>query len=110
MLVNQYILEYSAPVVRGNGKLPAEVKVELFSMTALVARARPHLYVRPVGRGPMAPPNPRSLRLLEVLDGQDKKGQGLCPVHPPASPPRGSGCSKDRPYPPDGQSEYIMTP
>jgi ABC-type uncharacterized transport system auxiliary subunit len=32
MLVRQYILEYPAPVVRGKGKIPAEVKVELFSV------------------------------------------------------------------------------
>jgi ABC-type uncharacterized transport system auxiliary subunit len=32
MLVNQYILEYPAPVVAGKAKIPAEVKVELFSV------------------------------------------------------------------------------
>ena len=32
MLVNQYILEYPAPVVGGKAKIPAEVKVELFSV------------------------------------------------------------------------------
>jgi len=32
MLVNQYILEYPAPVTGGKAKIPAEVKVELFSV------------------------------------------------------------------------------
>ena len=32
MLVNQYILEYPAPVVGGRAKIPADVKVELFSV------------------------------------------------------------------------------
>jgi cholesterol transport system auxiliary component len=32
MLVNQYILEYPAPVVGGKGKIPAALKVELFSV------------------------------------------------------------------------------
>ncbi len=32
MLVNQYLLEYPAPVTAGKVKIPAEVKVELFSV------------------------------------------------------------------------------
>jgi len=32
MLVNQYLLEYPAPVMGGKAKLPAAVKVELFSV------------------------------------------------------------------------------
>jgi cholesterol transport system auxiliary component len=32
MLVNQYILEYPAPVVPGKAKIPTELKVELFSV------------------------------------------------------------------------------
>ena len=32
MLVNQYILEYPAPVMGGKAKIPAAVKVELFSV------------------------------------------------------------------------------
>ena len=32
MLVNQYILEYPAPVTGGKAQIPAEVKVELFSV------------------------------------------------------------------------------
>jgi ABC-type uncharacterized transport system auxiliary subunit len=32
MLVNQYILQYPAPVAGGKAKIPAEVKVELFSV------------------------------------------------------------------------------
>ena len=32
MLVNQYLLEYPAPVVGGKTKLPTDVKVELFSV------------------------------------------------------------------------------
>jgi len=32
MLVNQYILEYPAPLVGGKAKIPAAVKVELFSV------------------------------------------------------------------------------
>lgn len=32
MLVNQYLLEYPAPVIGGKAKLPAAVKVELFSV------------------------------------------------------------------------------
>jgi ABC-type uncharacterized transport system auxiliary subunit len=32
MLVNQYILEYPAPVVGGQGQIPAALKVELFSV------------------------------------------------------------------------------
>ena len=48
MLVNQYILEYPAPVVRGRGKIPAEIKVELFSVAqtfntrAMVYQPRPY--------------------------------------------------------------------
>jgi ABC-type uncharacterized transport system auxiliary subunit len=35
MLVNQYILEYPAPVTGRQGKLPAAVKVELFSVAQI---------------------------------------------------------------------------
>ncbi len=47
MLVNQYILEYPAPAVGGKAKLPAAVKVELFSVAqtfntnAMVYQPRP---------------------------------------------------------------------
>ena len=48
MLVNQYILEYPAPAVRGKVKIPAEIKVELFSVAqtfnthAMVYQPRPY--------------------------------------------------------------------
>jgi cholesterol transport system auxiliary component len=48
MLVKQYILEYPAPVVRGKAKIPAEIKVELFSVAqafntqAMVYQPRPY--------------------------------------------------------------------
>jgi ABC-type uncharacterized transport system auxiliary subunit len=48
MLVNQYILEYPAPVIRGKGRIPAEIKVELFSVDqtfnthAMVYQPRPY--------------------------------------------------------------------
>jgi ABC-type uncharacterized transport system auxiliary subunit len=48
MLVNQYILEYPAPVIRGKAKIPAEIKVELFSVAqafnthAMVYQPRPY--------------------------------------------------------------------
>ena len=48
MLVNQYILEYPAPVVRGKTKIPAGIKVELFSVAqtfnthAMVYQPRPY--------------------------------------------------------------------
>jgi ABC-type uncharacterized transport system auxiliary subunit len=47
MLVNQYILEYPAPAVGGKAKLPAALKVELFSVAqtfntnAMVYQPRP---------------------------------------------------------------------
>jgi ABC-type uncharacterized transport system auxiliary subunit len=47
MLVNQYILEYPAPVTGGKAKLPAAVKVELFSVAqtfntnAMIYQPRP---------------------------------------------------------------------
>jgi ABC-type uncharacterized transport system auxiliary subunit len=47
MLVKQYILEYPAPVTGGKAKIPAAVKVELFSVaqafntTAMVYQPRP---------------------------------------------------------------------
>jgi ABC-type uncharacterized transport system auxiliary subunit len=47
MLVNQYILEYPAPVTGGQAKLPAAIKVELFSVAqtfntnAMVYQPRP---------------------------------------------------------------------
>ena len=56
------------------------------------------------------PPNPWSLTLLEAPDGQENKGQSLCPAHPSASPPRRSGCSPAEPYPPRGQAEYTTNP
>ena len=56
------------------------------------------------------PPNPRSLTLLEAPDGQKNQGQSLSPAHPSASPPRRSGCSEAKPYPPGGQAEYTMNP
>jgi ABC-type uncharacterized transport system auxiliary subunit len=48
MLVNQYVLEYAAPVVPGEAKIPAELKVELFSVAqtlnthAMVYQPRPY--------------------------------------------------------------------
>jgi cholesterol transport system auxiliary component len=48
VLVNQYILEYPAPVVGRKAKLPADVKVELFSVAqtfntqAMVYQPRPY--------------------------------------------------------------------
>jgi ABC-type uncharacterized transport system auxiliary subunit len=48
MLVNQYILEYPAPVVPDGAKIPAELKVELFSVAqtfnthAMVYQPRPY--------------------------------------------------------------------
>ena len=47
MLVNQYILEYPAPVVGGQAKIPEAIKVELFSVaqafntTAMVYQPQP---------------------------------------------------------------------
>jgi cholesterol transport system auxiliary component len=47
MLVNQYLLEYPAPVTAGKVKIPAEVKVDLFSVAqafntnAMVYQPRP---------------------------------------------------------------------
>ena len=47
MLVNQYLLEYPAPVTGGKAKIPASVKVELFSVAqafnsnAMVYQPRP---------------------------------------------------------------------
>jgi len=47
MLVNQYILEYPAPAVGGKAKLPAAIKVELFSVAqtfntnAMIYQPRP---------------------------------------------------------------------
>jgi len=41
-------------------------------------------------------------------DGQENKGQSICPAHPSAPPPRRSGCSKAVPYPPGGQEEDTM--
>jgi ABC-type uncharacterized transport system auxiliary subunit len=46
-LINQYILEYPVPVIRGKGRVPAEIKVELFSVAqtfnthAMVYQPRP---------------------------------------------------------------------
>ena len=48
MLVNQYILEYPAPVAPGKPKIPAELKVELFSVAqtfnthSMVYQPRPY--------------------------------------------------------------------
>jgi ABC-type uncharacterized transport system auxiliary subunit len=48
MLVNQYILEYPAPVGRGKAKIPVEIKVELFAVAqafnthAMVYQPRPY--------------------------------------------------------------------